>query len=336
MTERVVLLDVDSTIPNLALMKLSAWHRAAGDVVALNDQRSPTRVYGSCVFTWGRPRLERYRSVFPEMIVGGGGVEIASQLSHEVESLQPDYRLYWDRAPRWRGVGFGFLQRGCIRSCSFCIVPKKEGKPFVVAELDDLINSDWQETGWRRPFVVLLDNNFLSLGQWTLDTLDEMADRQIDVCFSQGLDIRLVTPEIAAKLADVRFWNLHHTSTQMTFAFDHVGIERPFREGVARLVEAGIKPWKLQSFVLCGFNSTLEQDYHRVQVIRSLGIDPFVMVYRDPATGKMREDRQLRHFARWVNRRLYNVCAWEDYAPWAKASLQSELPVVCPDEVLNL
>lgn len=329
MTERILLLDIDSAIPNLALMRLAAWHRLAGDDIGLSVSR-PTRVYASCVFTWGRARLDRHRERWPAMTVGGGGVDIAGHLPADVEATAPDYRLYWDRWPQWRGVGLGFLQRGCIRSCGFCIVPRKEGRPVVVGTLDGLVNPDWREAGWRRPFLVLLDNNFLSLGRWTIDTLGEMGGRDIDVCFSQGLDIRLVTPEIAAGLAATRFWNLHHTRRQMTFAFDHVGIERQFREGVGRLIEAGIRAWQLQSFVLVGFNSTLDEDRHRVEVIRSLGIDPFVMLYRDPETGKASADLSLRHFARWVNRRLYKVCAWEEYRPAIRTRLQIPLPEEYP------
>jgi hypothetical protein len=316
---RVLLIDVDSKIPNLALMKLSSWHKTQGDQVALGYMKKPDKVYASSVFSWSDP--ENVSTVYPDAILGGTGVDLHVSLLPEVESMKPDYQLYSEKHPTWQGIGLGFLQRGCIRNCEFCIVPKKEGKPKVVATLDDLVNPDWQDH-WKRPFIVLLDNNFLSLGKWTLDTLDEMAERQYDICFSQGLDIRLVTEELAHKLAKVRFWNLKHSGQQVTFAYDAVEMENLVRKGVSLLHEAGIGLWQLQFFVLCGFNTTLEEDLYRIDVIRSLGADPYVMPYRDPETGTVK--KELRHLARWVNKRIYKSCKWDDYKAWAQLKNQQQ------------
>jgi hypothetical protein len=314
---RVLLVDVDSTIPNLALMKLSAWHRAQGNEVGFKVSH-PDKVYGSCVFSWNAQKARAYR----EMELGGTGIDLTVKLPEEVEAMPPDYSLYGERFPNWQGVGLGFLQRGCIRNCQFCLVPKKEGKPKVVAKIDDLLNPDWQKH-WKRPFIVLLDNNFLANREWALATLEEIAWKDYHVSFSQGLDIRLVDKEISAALAAVKFWNLKHSGQQLTFAFDHVGVEQAVRNGISLLGEAGIKPYRLQFFVLCGFNSTFEEDLYRVHTLRSLGVDPFAMVYRNPVTGA--RDKKLKHFARWVNKRLYKVCDWEHYSRWEQMRDQGEL-----------
>lgn len=318
---KVSLIDIDSKIPNLALMKLSAWHKAQGHEVILNSGKADT-IYASCVFSWNKHKLDGLMNSM-NIIVGGSGVDLTKTLPDEVERMKPDYLLYQERYPEWQGIGFGFLSRGCSRKCKFCIVPQKEGNARVVSSLDDLINPDWKMK-WKRPFIVMLDNNFLSLGQWTLDTLDEMTKKGYDICFSQGLDIRLVTPEIAEKLAMVSFWNLKHTCRQVTFAFDDISLESIFRNGISTLLEAGIKKYQIQSFVLCGFNSTLEEDLYRIDVLRSLGVDPFAMVYRDPNGGR---DRILKHFARWVNKRLYRVCEFKDYSRWQRMSKQELLPL---------
>lgn len=72
------------------------------------------------------------------------------------------------------------------------------------------------------------------------------------------------------------------------------------------LTKAGFPPSTLGFFVLCGFDSTREQDWHRFHVLRSLGCEPFVMVY-GPGS------RELRRWARWVNRRMYRMCDWQDF-----------------------
>jgi hypothetical protein len=305
---RVGLFDLDRTgFPNVALMKLSAWHKAQGDtVLPLNSGESADQRYGSVVFTWNRHKAAALTA--QGAVVGGSGVSLSDELPAHVEAMRPDYSLY--------GIdyGIGYLQRGCIRTCAFCVVPEKEGKPRAVASIDDLLN----QTTDRRPFVVLLDNEFFWNLKWATAQLEAFTARGIDFCPSQGLDIRCVTPALASALAVSPFWNVSHSRRQITFAFDDIAIAARYRRGVEDLLAAGIKAWQLQSFVLVGFNSTIEQDLQRIAIIREYGIDPFVMVYRDFHTGKAGRDRVRLNVARWVNRRLYKTCAFEDYEPEAR------------------
>jgi hypothetical protein len=311
---RVGLIDLDRTgFPNLALMKLSAWHKAQGHETSLmRGAQGPLtgmlfdRVYASAVFSWNRDKAEAARDL--GAIVGGSGVDMKGTLPDDVEAMRPDYRLY--------GIdyGVGYLMRGCIwtqETCPACIVPLKEGKPREVATIDALIN---RESTRRRPFVVLLDNEFFWREKWAIARLVEFTERGIDWCPSQGLDVRVVTPALSLALAASPFWNVHRSRRQITFAFDDIRTERQYRRGVEMLFAAGIKAWQLQSFVLVGCNSTIEQDLARIAVIQGYGIDPFVMVYRDYHTGQMATDPQLRDLARWANRRLCKVCKFEDYA----------------------
>jgi len=310
---RVGLLDVDRTgFPNLALMKLSAWHRANGDETVLLRHAAPVdRLYASCVFSWNREKARAVEALGG--IVGGSGVSLTRTLPPEVEAMRPDYSLY--------GIdyGVGYLMRGCIWQCAFCVVPQKEGKPRAVATIDDLLN---RESGRKRPFVVLLDNEFFWRERWAIEQLETFTTRGIDFCPSQGLDVRVVTPALCAAVAASPFWNVQRSRRQVTFAFDSLAIEKQYRRGVEMLLAAGMKAWQLQSFVLVGFNSTIAQDLRRLAIIREYGIDPFVMVYRDYTTGKMARDPQLRNLARWVNRRLCKVMAFEDYWPEARRRAQ--------------
>lgn len=310
------LFDLDRTgFPNVALMKLSAWHKAQGDtVLPLNSGLAADRRYGSAVFSWNRRKAAALTA--QGAIVGGSGVDLQNALPAHVEAMRPDYTLY--------GIdyGVGYLMRGCIwtnQNCPACIVPTKEGKPREVATIDDLVNPS-------RTFVVLLDNEFFWRERWAIARLHEFTARGIDWSPSQGLDVRVVTPAIAEALADSPFWNVHHTRRQITFAFDDIRTERLYRRGV-EYVLARMKAWHLQSFVLVGCNSTIEQDLARLAIIRSYGIDPFVMVYRDYHTGQMARDPQLRNLARWVNRRLYKTCTFAEYWPEAKREQQGVIPL---------
>jgi hypothetical protein len=308
------LFDVDRTgFPNLALMKLSAWHKAQGDtVLPLNSFRQADRRYASCVFSWNKPKAETLASM--GAVIGGVGIAKEPKLPPDVHAMTPDWSLY--------GIdyGLGFLVRGCIRDCAFCGVPENEGLPWLDQPLDALINP-----ARERPFVVLLDNEFFWNIKWAIATMETLTERGIDWCPSQGLDIRCTTPSLCETLAASPFWNLHHTRRQITFAFDSVGIERRYRQGVEMLFAAGIKAWQLQSYVLVGFDSTIEQDLHRIGIILEYGIDPFVMLYRNKTSGKSQADSQRRNLARWVNRRLCRTVPFEDYDPSVKMPRRSTL-----------
>jgi hypothetical protein len=315
---KIGLLDLDRTgFPNLALMKLSAWHKAQGHAVEL-IRGLPERlittvlqldhVYASAVFTWNREKAALLAAL--GATVGGSGVDLTNKLPPDIEAMRPDYSLY--------GIdyGMGYLMRGCIwtqETCPACIVPLKEGKPREVATIDDLLNHDSPR---QRPFVVLLDNEFFWKEKWAIAHMQAFTTRGIDWCPSQGLDIRVVTPAIAETLAASPFWNVHRSRRQITFAFDDMRTERLYRRGVELLFKAGIKGWQLQSFVLVGKNSTIEQDFARIAIIQSYGIDPFVMVYRDEHSGQAIANRQLRTMARWVNGRACRTHSFEKFCQW--------------------
>ena len=119
----IALVDVDghSGFPNLALMRLSAWHKAQGDSVEWwNGFTHYDRVYLSKVFTF----TPDFTTVIDadEIITGGTGYKDYTSLPPEVEATPPDYSIY----PHYKRA-VGFLTRGCIRGCPWCIVPRKEG-----------------------------------------------------------------------------------------------------------------------------------------------------------------------------------------------------------------
>ncbi len=197
--------------------------------------------------------------------------------------------------------------RGCRFQCDFCVVPKKEGRPYSTNTIADLIVQ-------ASDFLILLDNDPFGNPEWK-ERLAEIRDRNLKVNFSQGINIRILTEEQAHELSTVRFKNLSGTKSQATFAWDQPKDERLIKRGIDRCKAAGIKPWQMQFFILIGFDSSPEEDLHRVQSILDIGADPYVMPYS-------KKDLYQSAFARWVNTRICKSVAWKDYrhGSWTTAA----------------
>ncbi len=297
---RVALYDVDSKIPNLALMKLAQFHRARGDEVFRYTPLlafASDKIYASKIFDFSDGS-----NLDPErMEIGGSGVSLSKELPEEVDALPPDYTLYG--YPH----SIGFLMRGCRFKCDFCIVPRKEGRPVSHRTIEDI----WTQRG--SDFVVLLDNDFFGNPLWK-DRIEEIKAHKLRINFSQGINIRIITEEQAEALASVRFSNLHGTKKQAHFAWDRFKDERLIHRGIDRCVAAGIKTYQMAFFVLVGFDTTPEEDLYRVEILRSRGCDPYVMPFN-------RKDPYQKAFTRWVNHKaVFKTTSWEHYRVGIKGS----------------
>lgn len=317
------LIDIDSKIPNLALMKISRHYKELGEEVEFVQMgKEYEKIYASSIFTRSKKQCEKLIEFYGDKIeIGGTGWDINKVLSNEIESEKPDYDLYSaeEIASRMRGImtkerklqkateivnaGMGFTSRGCVRECGFCFVPKKEGKFHNVAEIKDLINP-------KSNILILHDNN-LTADPYCIDKLKEIKERKLVVDINQGCDVRLVNEDIAKALSEVKHLRSVH------YAWDLMAFENQVMEGIKTLSKF-IKPYRHMCFMLVGFNTNFEEDMYRFRKLRELKVDPFVMVYNQ------KDDKQLKHFARWVNSRIYKSCKWEEYTPWIKEQLKGE------------
>lgn len=295
---RIGLIDVDShNFPNLCLMKLSAYHKAAGDHVEWwRPFRRYDVVYKSRVFTDTYSKDGIIVRNAGRVVLGGTGYGIGEALPHDVEHTRPDYALY----PQFAGIAYGFLSRGCPRSCGFCIVSGKEGRKSVkTADLSEF----W---GGQRE-IKLLDPNLLACPDHER-LLEQLAESRAMVDFTQGLDIRLVSRDNISLLNRVRTKAVH-------FAWDNpdedlTGHFRRFLE-----LTAIKSSRKRRVYVLTNYGSTHEQDLYRVNTLRAMGFDPYVMIYERPTAPQI-----TRHLQRWVNskRIFYTVTDFKDYLPAKK------------------
>jgi len=283
---KIGLFDIDSKYHNLALMKLSAYHKNKGDEVGFYEPiLSPIydKVYVSKIFS----KKNINEGYIPEdCVIGGSGFNSKTNLPDDIEHTKPDYFLYN------LNYSLGFTTRGCIRNCGFCIVRQKEGNIKEHAEIEEFLNL-------KSNIVVLLDNNFLALSSH-IKKLQKYIEKGWIMDFNQGFDIRLINKENAELLFKVKHYK------QIHFAWDQMICEKEVKEGLKILFKAGIKPYKIMVFILCNYDTDFIEDIYRFEELLSLGVDPFVMIYENG-------NKNIRNFARWVNKRIYKVCEWKDY-----------------------
>jgi hypothetical protein len=304
--------QLDGKLPNLALMRLSAWHRAQGHDVRFTrspyrhlDEPVYGRVYGSAIFDFSKTRAERLAAEFPGAIISGTGVGNPVNVEDIIGAdVGLDYSLYPDFT-----ASIGFTQRGCRLSCKFCVVPWKEGKPKdanTVAEL-------WRGEPWPR-HIHLLDNDFFGGPSWR-DRIAEIRDGAFKVSFTQGINVRAMTPEVAQAIASVQYRDNEFKQRRLYTAWDNLKDEEVFFCGVDMLEAAGVPPTHLMAFMLIGFDKreTWERIMHRFERMVARGIRPYPMVFDN-------DRRDLKRFQRWVVTGLYRAVPFSEYDPSRKAS----------------
>ena len=275
---RIGLVDVDGhNFPNLALMKLSAYHKQLGDTVEWANSLEPfDKIYMAKVFTFSKDDTFAYQC--EDIIRGGTGYDLTSKLPAEVEKTFPDYSLY-----DCGNIAYGYLTRGCPRGCPFCIVAKKEGKKsYKVADLKDFWNGQKE--------IKLLDPNILACPDWK-DLMQQLIDSKANVDFTQGVDIRLMTDKKAEYIKKCKVKMIH-------FAWDNPN-DLLTLEKLKEYQDAfGLTQRKKSVYVLTNFNSTHEQDLWRVETLKEIGYTPYVMIY-----DKLNAPKITRLLQRYVNNR---------------------------------
>jgi hypothetical protein len=320
----VRLTQIDGKLPNLALMKLAAHHRAQGDAIHFTKRVDRNmlepdydRVYGSAIFSFSADRVARFKQEFPQAIVGGTHDLTDNKTVEQVLGIEDnevhDYSIY----PDFDG-SIGFTQRGCRLKCGFCVVPKKEGKPRTV----NTIASIWRGDPWPR-HLHLLDNDFFGQPreQWEA-RIGEMIDGGFKVCLNQGINIRMIDDESAKAIASIKHYNDNFTERIVYTAWDSLGDEERFFRGVDTLERHGVPSFRLRVYMLIGYDKreTWERVLYRFNKMVERQIRPYPMIYGDRQKtlplgdcNQRIERRTLAEFQRWVIRRAYAQVPFEHY-----------------------
>lgn len=326
--KKIGLIDVDHhNFPNIALMKISAWHKQFGNSV---EWYTPFEhydiVYVSKVFSFSEDWRDPINA--DKIIYGGTGYQISydngkelfyyftnradfklsargisqrgryfsAELPEEIEHIYPDYSIY----PMYtKDTAYGFLTRGCPRCCAFCHVEAKEGRiSYKVADLSEFWNGQKN--------IVLCDPNILASKDWK-PLLQQLIDSKAHVDFNQGLDIRMMTEEKAEMLSKIKIKEIH-------FAWDRYqdkDVILPKLKLFSEIKYKGKNPdHSAIVYVLVNFDTTLEQDLERIYTLREMGYWAYIMVY-----DKEHAEPIYKDLSRWCNNRyIFARCKrFEDY-----------------------
>ena len=292
---KIGLISVDGrNFPNLALMKLSAYHKSIGDQVSWHSGiEYYDRVYMSKVFAFTADY--GYVIQADEVVKGGTGYKLFDQwLPNGVEHICPDYSLY----PMYNEA-YGFLTRGCVNKCSFCIVPRKEGTIRKHADISEFLDG--------KKSAILMDNNVIA-SDWGLQQIEKIISLGVKVDFNQGIDCRLIAKDrsIAKLLSHVK-WIRY-----IRMAYDNSAITEEVETAIAYLKEAGIKQYKMFFYMLVK-DGQIEDAEKRALTLDYLGCTPFAMPYRNLDTNEEPTQEQKR-FARWCNMKaIFKSCTFSEY-----------------------
>lgn len=318
---KVLCFQVDGKFPNFALMRLARYHRDRGDEVFLTpflrDVRfvQADKAYASSIFEFSKERRVKFGEVFPDAIVGGDGYKpIWNQLTvigrnlgsnlrevitdRDPDSIPADYSDY----PNF-SASIGYSMRGCRLDCGFCRMKTREGEARKVKGILDL----WRGDPWPK-HIVLLDNDFFGQKDEWREQLADVKRHKFKVCFNQGINIRLINEEQARELSGVFYCDDQFKARRLYTAWDNLGDERVFKQGVATLGKAGIPAKHLMVYMLIGFRKgeTEQEILYRFNEMVALGCRPYPMVFD-------RSNKRLVQFQRWVIRRYYEFVPWDKY-----------------------
>ena len=274
---KIGLIDTEPKIFNTALMQISHYHKAQGDSVewaAPLDYDRYDKLYCSSLFDFTD------KSQIPERaICGGTGFGLRNKLPFDCDydySIYPkcDFSIVW-------------FSRGCNRNCPWCIVYEKEGKMHPVKPKP--LNPNGR-------YIKVQDNNFFASSRWIAAGAGLLSWGQpVDM---QGVDVRILTPPMLGLLVKLKH------EKQIKIAWDNP--KDDLIPAIENMIEY-IKPYRIMCYVLIGYYDNPESDLYRVETLRGLGIDPFVMPYN-------KKDPYQKRFARWVNMKaIFKSVKWEDY-----------------------
>lgn len=294
---KIAILAVDSNYPNLALMKISAYHKSIGDSVTwYNPFDNYDKLYMAKVFSFTEDYLQ-YITNAAIIEKGGTGYNISKKLPDYIDRTQPDYGIY----PQIDGkTAYGFLTRGCPNHCKWCIVPQKEGNIYPYMDIEEIaING--------RNQIILMDNNILA-SDYGLRQIEKIIRLGLKVDFNQALDARLVTDDIARLLSKVKWIK------RIRFGCDTSAQIAECERAISLIDKYG---YKGEYFLYC-ILIDLNESYSRVSHWKQVGkrFIPHCQPFRDVNNPSYKPPKWQFDMARWADRKeIYKSCDFKDYEP---------------------
>ena len=251
---KIGLIDIEEKVFNTAYMQIACYYKSKGHCVEWWSPLTNTQfdhVFCSSLFTFTNKAEVPARA-----ICGGTGFDVSSRLSTEIEDSLLDYSIY----PKCETTYIWF-SRGCIRDCEFCVVQQKEG--FIYPVVTKNLNPAGK-------YITVMDNNFFASPRW-MESIASLRSCGQPVDF-QGIDVRTITEQQCKSLTKLK----HHK--QIKIAWDNTQESHLVISGIIRM-GLYIPPWQLMCYVLIGFNSTHEENMLRVETLRKMKVDPFLLCH---------------------------------------------------------
>lgn len=297
--DKIDLMAVDSNYPNLALMKISAFHKQNGNNVEwYNPFDNYDKLYMAKVFTFTPDYKYFISNIKGEAIRGGTGYDIHSYLPKEIDRIQPDYSIYPSIDKR---TAYGFLTRGCPNKCKWCIVPKKEGKISPYMDVEEIAVEG-------RNKLILMDNNILA-NDYGLQQIEKIVRLGLKVDFNQGLDARLVTEDIAKLLAKVKWIK------RIRFGCDTQGQIAECERATSLIDKYG---YHGEYFFYCILLDDFKESFSRVNHWRDKGKKflPHCQPYRDLNNPRQIIPQWQKDLASWADKKwVFRSCEFKDFEP---------------------
>lgn len=302
----VLLMDIDSKIPNLALMKISAYHKSINNKVSLitlgenkpdlnNVLRdiTPDKTYISIIFKKNKPLVDNIvgglRFMYPDSLIdiGGSGYSLTKTLPREIEYIMPDYDIYSNC-----DSSYGYTSRGCNRNCYFCIVTKKEGKFKRNMHPSRFYNPKYKK-------ITFLDSGILWDKEWFKTVANWCIQKEISPWFTQGFDIRLIDENDVDLL--IKLHGLKGNTHFIEFAWDDIRLEKVIRNKIEMLKNQGLKIRQYaQFYVYVDNDEEFDSGLYRCNTLKELGTNPFVMFNIDNERTK-----RIVNLQSWANFKGY-------------------------------
>lgn len=283
----------NKTFPNYALMKISAYHKMLGDQVEWwNPLYHYDRVYSSKIFdfTPEDPYL-------PECTIKGGtgyrDIPLNHELPEEIDNLFPDYSIYPEC-----DYAIGYLTRGCIRNCRWCVVPQKEGQIRKYRFWWEIARPDSNK-------IVFMDNNILACDHG-IEQLISLIGSKHYIDFNQGLDARLVYDDIADILSRLRWIRFIRFSCDTKAQID------PIRRMIELLGRYGVKPYRIFIYLLV--TKDVQDAADRVEALKGYkNINLYAQAERNERISIFPNSTQLEFQQRYIYGGCYRHETWKEY-----------------------
>lgn len=281
------------SFPNLALMKISAYHKRKGDQVEWwNPLYRYDRVYSSKVFDF--TPVDPY---LPDNAIRGGtgykDIPIDRALPDNVDGMFPDYSIYPEC-----DYAIGYLTRGCPNHCRWCVVPRKEGNIRPYRKWQEIVRNDTDK-------LVLMDNNILSC-DYGIQQLESLIGSGYRIDLNQGMDARLVNREIANILSKLS-WIRH-----IRFSCDQKSQIGPVQQTIDLLQKHGVRPYRVFIYLLV--TAEIQDAAERVEALKKYkGINLYAQAERNERLGVIPNKLQLEFAQRYIYGGCYRTETWEYY-----------------------